>query len=96
MARRLRILMEGWYHVTSRGNRREALYRNEVDRRRFLGLAAQMPERFGVEVHAFVLMGKAGWRARGRKCRGEWRWAEIVGAAERPTGRTWKEIVAAV
>lgn len=32
MARPLRILVAGgWYHVTARGNRREALYRNEAD-----------------------------------------------------------------
>jgi len=31
-------------------------YRDEADRRRFLGLVADLPERFGLEVHAFVLM----------------------------------------
>src|SRR6267378_53201 len=57
MARPLRILLAGgWYHVSSRGNRREALFVNDADRRRFLGLVAQLPERFGLEVHAFVLM----------------------------------------
>jgi hypothetical protein len=44
--------------VTSRGNRREAIYRTDADRRRFLGLVAELPERFGLEVHAFVLMDK--------------------------------------
>ena len=47
----------GWYHLTSRGNRREAIFRTDADRRRFLGLTAELPERFGLEVHAFVLMG---------------------------------------
>jgi REP element-mobilizing transposase RayT len=57
MARPLRILVAGgWYHVTSRGNRREAIYRADTDRRRFLGLVAELPQRFGLEVHAFVLM----------------------------------------
>jgi REP element-mobilizing transposase RayT len=57
MARPLRILLpDAWYHVTSRGNRREAIYRKDTDRRRFLGLVAGLPERFGLEVHAFVLM----------------------------------------
>ncbi len=46
----------GWYHVTSRGNRREVIYRTDADRRRFLGLVAELSERFGLEVHAFVLM----------------------------------------
>ncbi|MBE7503599.1 MAG: transposase [Verrucomicrobiales bacterium] len=57
MARPLRIQVAGgWYHVTSRGNRREAIYRTDTDRRRFLGLVAELPERSGLEVHAFVLM----------------------------------------
>jgi len=57
MARRLRIhVPEGWYHVMSRGNGGEAVYRSEEDRRRFLGLVAELPQRFGTEVHAFVLM----------------------------------------
>jgi REP element-mobilizing transposase RayT len=57
MARRLRIhIPDGWYHVMSRGNGGEALYRADTDRRRFLGLVAELPERFGTEVHAFVLM----------------------------------------
>jgi REP element-mobilizing transposase RayT len=57
MARPSRILVAGgWYQVTRRGNRREAIYRTDADRRRFLGLVAELPERFGLEVHAFVLM----------------------------------------
>ena len=57
MARPLRILVEGaWYHVTARGNRRGTLFFADTDRRRFLGRVAQLPERFGLEVHAFVLM----------------------------------------
>jgi putative transposase len=57
MARPLRILLAGgWYHVMNRGHRGSALFREDVDRRRFLGLLAELPERFGVELHAFVLM----------------------------------------
>jgi REP element-mobilizing transposase RayT len=48
-------LAGGWFHLTSRGNRRESLYRTDADRRRFLGLVAELPERLGLEVHAFVL-----------------------------------------
>jgi REP element-mobilizing transposase RayT len=58
MARPLRILLAGgWYHVTSRGNRRQAIYRTDPGRRRFMGLVAELPERLGVDAHAFVLMG---------------------------------------
>jgi hypothetical protein len=32
--------------VTNRGNRREALYRTDTDQRRFLGLVAELPERY--------------------------------------------------
>ena len=57
MARRLRIqVRDGWYHVTSRGNGGEVIYRTDEDRRRFLGRVAELPERFGTEIHAFVLM----------------------------------------
>jgi REP element-mobilizing transposase RayT len=57
MARPLRILVAGgWYHVTSRGNRRQTLFHNDADRRSFMGLVEQLPERFRLEVHAFALM----------------------------------------
>ena len=57
MARPLRIVVTGgWYHVTARGNRREKLFHQDPDRRGFLGMVAELPERFGLEVHAFVLM----------------------------------------
>jgi REP element-mobilizing transposase RayT len=57
MARPLRIdLADGWYHITSRGNNRQNIYLNDQDRKYFLGLLAEMPERFRVEVHAYALM----------------------------------------
>jgi len=40
----------------SRGNRREALFLNDDDRHRFLGRVAELPDRYGLELHAFVLM----------------------------------------
>jgi REP element-mobilizing transposase RayT len=40
----------------SRGNGGEVIYRTDEDRRRFLGRVAELPERFGTEIHAFVLM----------------------------------------
>jgi len=57
MARRWRIQVpDGWYHATNRGNGGEAVFRTDEDRMRFLGRVAELPERFGTEVHAFVLM----------------------------------------
>jgi REP-associated tyrosine transposase len=57
MARPLRIEIAGaWYHVMNRGQRGTTLFRDDTDRHRFLGLVGELPERFGLEVHAFVLM----------------------------------------
>ena len=57
MARPLRIEIAGaWYHVMNRGHRGTTLFRDDRDRYRFLALVAESPERFGLEVHAFVLM----------------------------------------
>jgi putative transposase len=37
MARPLRLLVkQGWYHVTARGNRRQTVFCDHTDRRRFL------------------------------------------------------------
>ncbi|HVM60546.1 MAG TPA: transposase, partial [Verrucomicrobiae bacterium] len=57
MARPLRVdVPGGWYHVTARGNERRAIFRDDEDRRRFLERVAQVTERCGVIVHAYVLM----------------------------------------
>lgn len=57
MARPLRIDVAGaWYHVMNRGHRGGALFLGDADRRRFLGAVAELPERFALEVHVFVLM----------------------------------------
>jgi putative transposase len=57
MARPLRIdVAWGWYHVTSRGINRQAIFREERDWVHFLDLVGEMPGRYGVLVHAYVLM----------------------------------------
>ena len=57
MGRPLRIERAGgWYHVTGRGNERKAIYRDNRDRFRFLGLLAGMVKRFRVVLHAYQLM----------------------------------------
>jgi hypothetical protein len=40
----------------SRANGGDLLFRDDLDRRRFLGLLSELPERFSLELHAFVLM----------------------------------------
>lgn len=57
MARPWRIeRAKGRYHVIARGNERKAIYRDDTDRFHFLELLGQMGERFGLQVHAYVLM----------------------------------------
>ncbi len=57
MARPLRIeLSGGLYHVTSRGNRREAIYLEDSDRESWLALLGQVCERFNWRCHAYCQM----------------------------------------
>ena len=44
------------YHVTARGNERKAIFRDSVDRYRFLETVEEAVNRFGLAVHAFCLM----------------------------------------
>ncbi len=58
MSRPLRLEFEGAiYHVTSRGDRREPIYRDDEDRRCQLGVVAQAMARFDAQVLAYCLMG---------------------------------------
>jgi putative transposase len=58
MARPLRIEYPGAiYHVTSRGNRRSTIYRNDDDRVMFLEILESTVKRFGWVCHAYCLMG---------------------------------------
>jgi len=57
MARPLRInVAGGWYHLTSRGQNRQRIFDDERDRENFLARLEDMSGRYGVEVHAYVLM----------------------------------------
>jgi len=57
MARPLRIEYPGaYYHVTSRGNERKAIFRTDKDRVRFLELLGRAVEQFHLRVHAYALM----------------------------------------
>ena len=57
MARPLRIERAGlWYHVTARGNERKDIFRDDEDRRHFLGLMEELTTLFAVRLHAFVMM----------------------------------------
>jgi putative transposase len=57
MARPLRIEFAGaLYHITSRGDRREAIYEDDEDREAFLGVLPEVVERYNWICHAFCLM----------------------------------------
>jgi len=57
MARPLRIEYPGaYYHVTARGNERKAIFRDVLDRNKFLVILSSSIEQFVVRLHAYVLM----------------------------------------
>ena len=57
MARPLRIEFSGaLYHITSRGDRREAIYEDDDDRELFLGTLSEVVERFNWLCHSYCLM----------------------------------------
>jgi len=57
MARPLRIEFSGaLYHITSRGDRREAIYEDDEDREAFLSVLAEVVERFNWLCHGYCLM----------------------------------------
>ena len=57
MARPLRVVRAGgWYHVFSRGLNHMQLYRDDRDREHLLELLEDFVGRYGVRLHAYVLM----------------------------------------
>ena len=57
MSRPLRLeIAGGLYHVTSRGDRRENIYRDDTDRLAWLTILAQTCERYNWRIHAWCQM----------------------------------------
>ena len=57
VSRPLRIEYEGaLYHVTSRGNERKSIYRDEVDFYLFLDVLSEVCDRFNWVIHSWCLM----------------------------------------
>jgi REP element-mobilizing transposase RayT len=79
MPRKLRVEFPGAiYHVMSRGDRREDILRDDVDRQDFLKTLAETCQKTGFEVHAYCLMGNhfhRWWKRR----RQTW-WRECAGS----------------
>ena len=58
MARPVRVdVAGGWYHITARGIERRTIFEDERDHAHFLELLPALRERYGVEIHAYVLLG---------------------------------------
>jgi putative transposase len=58
MARKLRVEYEGAiYHVMNRGDRREEIFLDDRDRRKFLEALGETCDRTAWQVHAYCLMG---------------------------------------
>lgn len=57
MARQLRHhFAGGWYHITARGTGRREIFTDNRDREHFMELLPEMVGRYGVILHAYVLM----------------------------------------
>ena len=57
MARKLRVEYPGAiYHVMNRGDRRELIFKDDADRRRFVETLGEACAKTGWQVHAYVLM----------------------------------------
>jgi len=57
MARKLRVeYPAAIYHVLNRGDRREAIFRDDEDRRRFLVALGEACAKTGWQIHALCLM----------------------------------------
>ena len=57
MARPLRITFPGaFYHVTSRGNERKAVFKSKRDREKFLDYLESASQRYDALIHAYCLM----------------------------------------
>jgi len=58
MARPLRVEFEGaWYHVMNRGADQRRIFLSRADIFKFLDLLGEVSEIFGLEIHAYCLMG---------------------------------------
>lgn len=53
---RRQIVPGGIYHITTRGNNRQAIFLDVEDRDRYLAFAAQAKEVFGFKLHLYVFM----------------------------------------
>ena len=48
---------DAWHHVMNRGAGRRAIFETDADRERFLGCCISAAEKYGLELHAYCLLG---------------------------------------
>jgi len=56
VARRHILSGTGFYHAYSRGNRKQDIFRSDIDYKHFLSLMGKYSEKHNVSIHAFCLM----------------------------------------
>ena len=57
MARHLRCdVRGGWYHITTRGVMRREIFDDDCEREHFVDLLGELVSRYGIMLHAYVLM----------------------------------------
>ena len=57
MARPLRITYPGaFYHITSRGNERKAVFKSKRDREKFLEYLESATQRYDAQIHTYCMM----------------------------------------
>lgn len=58
MARPLRVEYEGAvYHISSRGNRAEFIFKEDSEKEYFLQILQKAVEKYGIELYAYCIMG---------------------------------------
>jgi REP element-mobilizing transposase RayT len=58
MTRPLRVIYPGaWYHVMNRGTARQTIFHDDSHFKLFIELMSEAVQRFGIEIHAYCLMG---------------------------------------
>ncbi len=73
MAHKLRIQYPGAiYHVMNRGDRREAIFLDQKDRKRFIETLGEACETTGWQVHAFCLPGSVAGTINASELRTDW------------------------
>ncbi len=87
MPRPLRVdYPDAWHHVSNHGAREQVLFADDQDHRLFLDLLGDMSRRFGVEVHAYVLLPDQ-FQVLVRSRQGR------LSAAMRDLQQTWSQVV---